>query len=44
MKRKHSKTYKGINLNKCSKSRLINLVKKLTRKIHSKKSYKMSGG
>jgi hypothetical protein len=44
MKSKHSKTYKGINLYKFSKSRLINLVRKLTRKIHGKKRYKMRGG
>ena len=44
MKSKHSKTYKGVKLYKYSKSRLINLVKKLTRKIYAKKKYIMSGG
>ena len=45
MTRKHSKTYKkGRNFSMFSKSRLINLVKKLTKKINAKKRYKMFGG
>jgi len=45
MKRKHSKTYKKrMNLSMFSKSRLINLVKKLTQKMNVKKRYKMFGG
>jgi hypothetical protein len=45
MKRKHSKTYKkGLNLFSLTKSRLINLVKKLTKKMDVKKRYKMRGG
>lgn len=45
MKRKHSKTYKkGNNFFKFTKTRLINLVKKLTQKLNIKKKYKMFGG
>jgi len=45
MKRKHSKTYKkGLNLLSLTKSRLINLVKKLTKKMSTNKRYKMRGG
>ncbi len=45
MKRKHSKTYKkGTNLFSLTKSRLINLVKKLTKKMSTNKRYKMRGG
>ena len=45
MKRKHSKTYKkGLNLFSLTKSRLINLVKKLTQNMGIKKRYKMRGG
>ena len=45
MKHKHSKTYKkGLNLFSLTKSRLINLVKKLTQKMGIKKRYKMRGG
>ena len=45
MKRKYYKTYKrGLNLFNFSKSRLINLVKKLTQKITYKKKYRMRGG
>ena len=45
MKRKYSKTYKrGLNFIKMSKSRLINLVKKLTQKIRYNKKYRMRGG
>ena len=45
MKRKHSKTYKkGKNFLKFTKSRLINLVKKLQKKITMKKKYGMRGG
>jgi hypothetical protein len=44
MKRKNSKTYKkGKSLLKLNKMRLINLVRKLTKKINIKK-YKMFGG
>ena len=45
MKRKHSKTYKkGTNFLKFTKTRLINLVKKLTQKLGMKKKHKMFGG
>ena len=45
MTRKHSKTYKkGRNFSMFSKSRLINLVKKLTKKMNINKRYKMRGG
>ena len=45
MKRKYSKTYKrGLNLFSLTKSRLINLVKKLTQKMNYNKKYRMRGG
>ena len=45
MKNRHSKTYKkGPNLFSLTKSRLINLVKKLTKKMNINKRYKMRGG
>ena len=45
MKRKYSKTYKrGLNLFNLTKSRLINLVKKLTQKMNYNKKYRMRGG
>jgi hypothetical protein len=44
MRRKHSKTLKSKTLYKYSKARLINLVKKLTLKINTKKKHRMYGG